>query len=198
MEKIVAYFLGISTVIYIILVGSYLVAHTDTTIKVQPVVIQGNLNLLNSKVYVDTKAGFSLRPPLSWTVDNDRAQKAGALFIAYAGNGSEELRSIKITKEPFPFSEQKILRGNIADYEYFMKEAKVSSSTLISVNGRYARLLEATVRVGGILYHEYCIVLVKDGYPFVVSGAARESLWFNYKDEILSSLVTFEVDKIDY
>jgi hypothetical protein len=196
MEKIVAYFLGISTVVYIILVGSYLVAHTDTTLKVQPIVVQGDLDLLNSKIYVDTKAGFSLRTPLGWTIDNDRAQKAGALFIAYAGNGSEELRTIKTTKEPFLFSEQKILRGTIADYEYFMKDAKVSSSTLISLHGRYARLFEATVRVGGILYHEYCIVLVKDGYPFVISGAARESLWANYRDQILSSMVTFEVDTV--
>jgi hypothetical protein len=77
-----------------------------------------------------------------------------------------------------------------------MKDAKVSSSTLISLHGRYARLFEATVRVGGILYHEYCIVLVKDGYPFVISGAARESLWANYRDQILSSMVTFEVDTV--
>jgi len=193
MEKAIMYFFSIGAVVYIVLVGSYLVLHADFSATAQPVLLTSNESLLMPDIYTDTKSGFTIRIPKSWMIDNDRAHTTGAIFFSYAGSGSEELRSIKITREAVPFSEQKIIRGNPSDFSYFMKGAQVSKNVLVSVHNKNVRLLEASININGILHREYVLFLVKDNYLFVISGIARDSLWSKYKDEIQASLLSFKV-----
>ncbi len=192
MEKVVMYFFGIGGIVYLILVGSYIVARTDAYQNSTPIAMSSDGSLLIPDVYSDIENGFAIRVPPMWTIDNDRAKKAGAIFTAYAGSGSNEVRMIKVTRETISISQKQILQGSTSDFSYFMKNAKVASSSLVMVNGKIGRLFEATVNVNGILNREYALIVVHNMRPFIISGAARESLWGNYKDEILASVLSFE------
>jgi hypothetical protein len=193
MEKGIMYFLGVGAVIYVLVVGMYVTQHSASVLAA-PVVITTDETLLTSEVYMDVNQDITMRFPKDWEIDRDAAANSGVLLISRSGKGSEALRIIKITKENLPFSEAKIINGNPSDFLYFMKSAKIASSTLITLHGKPARLLEATLDVKGIYYRELAVFIIKDGYPFIISGMARDSLWSVYKNEILAALLSFEMN----
>lgn len=152
---------------------------------------------LESQPYINSQAGFTIRAPKGWRVDESGLFGALVIFLnTQIDQEGTNLYGANI----YVISES--ARGlGLDDYVNATKEAlpklpqnHSTEDKKVSVNGVQARIIGEAFVQGVFHLRDLQLIVVKNDKAYTVTANVLESTWNKYKDLIEASLLTFELN----
>ncbi len=144
--------------------------------------------------YTTASSTFSIRFPEGWKVDD--GSKFGA--VVFAINTSQDVDGSAQFSANMNVTSEQVNTATLDEYMKATKEAlpkflsdyKELDDTVVEVGGLSARVIEGTFIQGELKLHNMQLVVIKDGFAYVVTSTSLAKVWKSYKDVFKASTMT--------
>ncbi len=147
-------------------------------------------------LYTDKKEGFSIQIPENFKeLPIDPTYKRGFIFSQRTKKESHLYPTIiTIAKGETSDTESSIITAPFSDLHMDIENFKKEADYTITKNGKNLRVVEGADinKVSGKEYRRFVVFYVRKEILYIVSGFTLKASWKDNKDEIVSSLLSFQ------
>lgn len=147
-------------------------------------------------LYTDKKEDFSIQVPENFKeLPIDPTDKRGLIFSQRTKKESRLYPTIiTIAKGETSDTESSIITAPFSDLHMEIENFKKEADYTITKNGKNLRVVEGAIinKVSGKEYRRFVVFYVRKEILYIVSGFTLSASWKDNKDEIVSSLLSFQ------
>jgi hypothetical protein len=147
--------------------------------------------LLREEQYINSRAGFSMHPPLGWKIDESGELGTFAVFVAPEGDIALPANISVIAETKTSNDLEDYVRTSREALPSILQNYNLITNRKVRLGSQDGHVLEGTFTYENLELHTWRLLVVSVDRNYAVTATALESDWEKHKEEMEESLLTF-------